>query len=564
MSQPSLRCVVLSDFNASNFGSLLRHDRTDPPVEVLELPYGSVMQVLTEPAKFLPKGKPDVAVVWTRLEAISPAFRSLLDGENMSGDAVLEEVGEFALLLLRLRRTARFVLVSSWTLPPDRKSFSLFGFNDPAGWDRVLLRANLRLAEALAEQPDICLLNAHNWIARVGKAAYSSKLWYLSKTPFGNALFKEAVNEIKSALAGLLGRTRKILVLDLDETLWGGIVGDEGWQNLSLGGHDAIGEAYLDFQKELKELSRRGVLLGIVSKNDESIALEVIDKHPEMLLRRQDFVAWKINWNDKAANLAELVREVNLGIDSAVFIDDNPSERARIRETLPEVFVPSWPEDKMQYVTALRGLGCFNALKISLEDRSRTPSYVAERERQRSLETVGSVDDWLQTLDLVVEVEELSSGNLSRAVQLLNKTNQMNLRTRRMSEEEFFAWSQERGCKVWVFRVTDRFGDYGLSGLASLKVAGDEVSVADFLLSCRVFGKKVEDAIFATLISEARVIGGNSLVATYIPTAKNRPCIQFLERSGLRCDADGVTFSWNTGDKYDSPGHIHLVQRTAA
>ena len=165
------------------------------------------------------------------------------------------------------------MLVPSWTLPPDRGNFSLFGFNDPAGWDRVLLRANLRLAEALAGQSGFCLLNAQNWIARVGKAAYNSKLWYLSKTPFSNALFKEAVSEIKSRWRGLLGRSRKILVMDLDDTLWGGIIGDDGWQNLSLGGHDAIGEAFVDFQRELKALSRRGVLLAIVSKNDEAICL---------------------------------------------------------------------------------------------------------------------------------------------------------------------------------------------------------------------------------------------------------------------------------------------------
>jgi FkbH-like protein len=558
MNQPSLRCTVLSDFNASNFGALLRHDPNGPSLEVLETPYGSVMQMLTDPTRFLPEEKIDVAFVWTRLEAISPAFGRLLQGEGTNSDAVLEEVDNFASLILKLRGKARFVLVPSWTLPPDRKNFSLISFNNPAGWDRLLLRANLRLADVLEGQSGLCLLNAQNWIARVGKAAYNSKLWYLSKIPFSNALSKEAMSETKSALAGLLGRSRKILVLDLDDTLWGGIVGDDGWQNLSLGGHDAIGEAFVDFQRELKALSRRGVLLAIVSKNDEAIALEAIDKHPEMLLRREDFVAWRINWNDKAANLEELVRSVNLGLDSAVFIDDNPSERARVRETLPEVLVPDWPEDKTQYVTVLRELSCFNAISVTEEDRSRTSSYATERQRQGSLDAAGSMDEWLQTLGLVVEVAELSSLNLPRAAQLLNKTNQMNLQTRRMSEEEFAAWSEEPDCKVWTFRVRDRFGDYGLTGLASLKVAGHEAFVADFLLSCRVFGKNVEDAIFATLVSEARFMGATALTAIYVPTPKNNPCLQFLERSGLRHSANGLMFSWNTDDEFEMPGHIRL------
>jgi FkbH-like protein len=564
MTQPLLRCTVLSDFNVSNFGALLQHDPANPSMEMLESPYGAVLQVLADPARFLPATKLDVAIIWTKLETVSPAFGRLLHGESSSAEAVLEEVDNFASSLLRLRGIARFVLLPTWTLPPDRGNFSLFGFNDPAGWDRVLLRANLRLAEALAGESGFCLLNAQNWVARVGKAAYNSKLWYLSKTPFSNALFKEAVSETKSALAGLLGRSRKILVLDLDDTLWGGIVGDDGWQNLSLGGHDAIGEAFVDFQKELKALSYRGVLLAIVSKNDEAIALEAIERHPEMILHREDFVAWRINWNDKAANLEELMRSVNLGLDSAVFIDDNPSERARVRETLPQVFVPDWPEDKTQYVTALHALNCFNGISVTEEDRSRTSSYVAERERQSNLGAVGSLDDWLQKLGLVVEVEELSLLNLPRAVQLLNKTNQMNLQTRRMSEEEFAGWSREPGCKVWTFRVSDRFGDYGLTGLASLKLVVDHAHIADFLLSCRVFGKKVEDAIFATLVSEARGMGATSLTATYLPTAKNNPCLEFLERSGFHRGNHSATYCWNPNDEFKAPGHIHLVERVVA
>ena len=564
MRSPRLNCMILSDFNASNFGSLLRNDPTDPAIELLESPYGAVMQALAEPDRFIAHEKPDIAIVWTRLEAVSPNFERILQGENISVDAVLEDVDQFVSLILKLHGKARFVLVPTWTLPPDRQNFSLLGFNDPAGWDQVLLQANLRLAAFLRRHSGFCVLNAQNWIARVGRTAYNPKLWYLSKTPFSNALLKEAVSETKSSLAGLLGRSKKIVVLDLDDTLWGGIVGDDGWQNLSLGGHDAVGEAFVDFQRELKALSRRGVLLAIVSKNDEAIALEAIDKHPEMVLRREDFAGWRINWEDKASNLAKLLSTLNLGFDSVVFIDDNPSERARVRETLPEVCVPDWPEDKTQYATALRALNYFNALSVSDEDRARTNSYVMEREREATLAAVTSLDTWLQTLSLVVEVEELSDLNLPRAVQLLNKTNQMNLQTRRMSEEEFAGWSQELGRKVWTFRVKDRFGDYGLTGLVSLTLRGDHAQIEDFLLSCRVFGKKVEDAIFATVLREARANGADLVTASYRPTAKNRPCLEFLERSGFRHAANGTTFSWNTGDEFNAPAHIRLVSRSVA
>ena len=189
---------------------------------------------------------------------------------------------------------------------------------------------------------------------------------------------------------------------------------------------------------------------------------------------------------------------------------------------------------------------------------------MTERQRQGSLGAAGSLDDWLRTLGLVLEVEELSALSLPRAAQLLNKTNQMNLQTRRMSEEEFAAWSQEPNCKVWTFRVSDRFGDYGLTGLASLKVVEGNASIVDFLLSCRVFGKNVEDAIFATLVSEARATGATSVTATYIPTAKNKPCLEFLRRIGIHCNTDDMTFSWDTKQEFELPTHIRLVTRVAA
>jgi len=184
----------------------------------------------------------------------------------------------------------------------------------------------------------------------------------MGKLAFGNEVFKEAVKHVKSSLRGIRGKARKIVILDLDDTLWGGIVGDLGWRDLNLGGHDPVGEAFVDFQKTLKSLLNRGIILGIVSKNEESVALDALQNHPEMVLRPDDFAGWKINWSDKAMNIVELVAELNLGLDAVVFIDDNPVERACVKETLPDVLVPEWPEDRMLYKKALLDLDCFNSL----------------------------------------------------------------------------------------------------------------------------------------------------------------------------------------------------------
>jgi HAD superfamily phosphatase (TIGR01681 family) len=236
--------------------------------------------------------------------------------------------------------------------------------------------------QALQDVPNVYVMNAQRWLeATATRGRSMAKGWYLGKVPFSGETFAEVARDLKAAARALTGHTRKLLVLDLDDTLWGGIVGDIGWENLQLGGHDAVGEAFVDFQHAVKALTARGIVLGIVSKNTERVALDAIDTHPQMVLRRTDFVGWRINWQDKAQNIADLAAELHLGLQSVVFIDDNPVERARVRDALPEVFVPDWPEDKLLYTERFLGLRCFDAPAISREDAERTALYAAERER---------------------------------------------------------------------------------------------------------------------------------------------------------------------------------------
>src|SRR5262249_28309320 len=230
-----------------------------------------------------------------------------------------------------------------------------------------------------------------------------------------------------------------------------------------------IGEAFADFQRAIKHLKRRGVILGIVSKNEESVALEAIRKHPEMVLREEDFVCWKINWIDKARNIADLASELNLGLQSVVFIDDNPVERARVRHALPEVLVPDWPDDKLLYLSAFSRLRCFDTAAISWEDAERTRLYVEERKRDQLQTEVGSVEDSLKSLELTVRAEPLGKTNLTRATQLLNKTNQLNLTTRRMTDAELLEWTARPDRAFWTIQVSDRFGNAGLTGLLGIE-----------------------------------------------------------------------------------------------
>ncbi len=556
-----LRGVLISDFNVANLAGFLANDSEEPVAEATVAPFGQAIPILMNGDHEIWGGDPSFTVVWTRPEGVIESFSRFIGHETENAENVLGEVDAYAELLVRLGKRVRAVFVPLWTASLPRRGLGMLDLRPGAGLAHLLMQMNLRLARGCAERPNIYLLDAQRWLVAAGRSAFSPTLWYMAKIPFGAEVFKEASQDIKSGLRALSGRARKLLILDLDETLWGGIVGEGGWGQLRLGGHDPVGEAYVDFQRELKALRRRGVLLALVSKNDEQSALEAIRNHPEMVLRAEDFVAWKINWEDKAQNISDLVADLNLGLESVVFIDDHPTERARVRDALPQVLVPEWPEDPALFRSALLSLRCFDVPGFSGEDLARTELYAAERRRQTLRTTVGSVEEWLQSLGIRVTVEPLSPGNMARTVQLLNKTNQMNLATRRLTEAELLAWTGAASRRLWTFRVADKYGDAGLTGILGIDADGERVEITDFVLSCRVMGRKVEETMLSIAVEHARRLGLPRVIARYVPTERNRPCMQFFTKSGFRTE-DPETFVWSTAEEYPAPTCVQVERRS--
>ena len=530
MDNQSLTCVLVSDFNLQNFSGYIANDPVFPKIEPIVTPFGQVIQTLADKENPCWRNTPDAAVVWTQPQAVVSAFNELLNYKQVPLDKVLEEVDQFAALLKERSLLAKLVFVPAWVLPTYRRVFGLLDMRTGFGLTNTLMRMNLRLIENLEDVPNVHFLNTHKWIEQAGPQSFSLKLWYLGKIVFSNDLFKVAAGDLKGALRGILGYARKLIIVDLDDTLWGGIVGDIGWEKLVLGGHHHLGEAFADFQRALQALKNRGIVLAIVSKNEESVALEAIGRHPEMVLRLDDFAGWRINWQDKAQNIVDLLAELNLGPQSAVFIDDNPAERARVRDSLPEVLVPDWPDNPMLFPSALLGLGCFEMPSLSQEDFDRTAMYFSENMRQDLKKSVSSVKQWLSQLSIRVQVDELKQDNLQRTTQLLNKTNQMNLSTRRLSEKELMAWAQQEGHKLWTLRVSDKFGDSGLTGIVSIITRESGVQILDFVLSCRVMGREIEQVMLATAAEYARGLGIEELFARYLATPKNKPCLGPLSR----------------------------------
>ncbi len=550
MDPAAYRILLIAD---STIDPLARFvGRGESGVAVSVAPYDQVVPTLAGDLAGV-----DLAVVFTQPDRVSAELGRALACEPFDRDRALAEFAGFADLLRQAAGKVPMVAAYTWTPPHWAVSPGPLGWGGPQGVQRILAEANLKLAEAAERSRNLVVLDSAEAIAAAGAPPFDPKLWAMGKVIHSRPMLEALAGQIRGLADAVRGRTRKLILLDLDDTLWGGIVGEDGWQDLRLGGIDPIGESYAIFQRQLKALRNRGVLLGIVSKNDEATAMEAIRRRPEMVLGVEDFVGWRINWRDKAANIVELVEELNLGLQSVVFIDDNPAERDRVRQALPEVLVPDWPMDPAAYPAALKALHCFDVVRLSDEDRGRTAMYRQERRRSEALATCGSREQWLRSLQVRVRVRPLDEGNLPRAAQLLNKTNQFNLAARRHAAASLADWAGQRDHAVLTFDVADRFGEYGLVGLLGLCVQPDgTLRIVDWVVSCRVLGRGLEEAMLAAAGSQARRAGCGRIVATYLPTAKNRPILAFLEgpAAARRCGDD---FQWSP-DACPPPVHVAI------
>jgi FkbH-like protein len=311
-------------------------------------------------------------------------------------------------------------------------------------------------------------------------------------------------------------------VLDLDNTLWGGVIGDDGVDGLVLGQGSALGEAFVAFQEYARELSRRGIILAVCSKNDAANAIEPFDKHPEMVLKRSDIASFVANWSDKVHNVRTIANELNIGLDSLVFVDDNPYERNLVREQLPVVAVPELPDDPARFPRALADAGYFEGLTVTEEDRARSAQYQYNRQRDELKASATDLQSFLRGMQMDLIYKSLDQLSLQRTVQLINKTNQFNLTTRRYSEDDILAVMCDQRAFGLQLRLVDRFGDNGIICVVIGRMQDEDALLLDtWLMSCRVLGRQVEPATLKLVAEHARKLGAKRLVGEYLPTKKN-------------------------------------------
>jgi FkbH-like protein len=393
---------------------------------------------------------------------------------------------------------------------------------------------NREVRKAAREQRGVYVLDYDALIARHGRSGWGDdRKWLTVRMPFAAGHVGDMAREWMRFLRPLSGKVAKAVAVDLDNTLWGGVIGEDGIDGIKLG-DEYPGAAYREVQRALLDLRRRGILLAVCSKNNPSDAMEVLERHPEMLLRPEHFAAIRIDWNDKAGNLREIAAELNIGIDAMAFLDDNPVERQQVRGDLPEVAVIELPADAPQFARAIREAPVFERLALSAEDAQRGDMYRVQRERQKLESAAGSREDFYRSLEQEAEIGRVTGATLARVAQLTQKTNQFNLTTRRYTEQEIERMSDSPDWRVYWLRVRDRFSDNGLVGVAALRRNGHAWEIDTLLLSCRVIGRTVETAFLAYLIDETVGAGASVIEGWFLPTKKNAPASEFYSSHGFR------------------------------
>ena len=493
-------------------------------VEVYIGPYGLYRQELADPESGLYNFGPEIVCFAFDAQHLAP-WEGSDPQETMANLRYCWQTAQSALDCTVIQQTA---------LP---RLPALMGNNEerlPGSPANLIQQVNARIREE-ARESGVTLLSVDQWAAEDGLAQwFDAALWLSAKQeihPRASVLYGDQMGRL---LAAMRGRSAKCLVLDLDNTLWGGVIGDDGVDGIVLGQGSPTGEAFVGLQRYAKQLAGRGVILAVCSKNDHANAMAAFETHPEMVLRQSDIACFVANWQDKAANLRYIAKMLNIGLDSLVFVDDNPAERRLIRSELPMIAVPELPDDPALYVQTLADAGYFEAVEITAEDRERTQLYRANASREALKQTSTDLGSYLNGLDMQLIWSAFDNAGLRRIAQLINKTNQFNLTTRRYTDIEVAALMRDPDALTLQLRLTDVHGDNGMIGVVlGRRTESNALEIDTWLMSCRVLGRGVEEATLNILSERAAEMGCTRLLGQYKPTAKNGMVSEHYGRLGF-------------------------------
>ncbi len=490
-------------------------------LECIKADFGQTIQEAIHPESPLNRAQPDAILI-----AID--HRGLPLETDIGNQTAHEATVARCLQYLETIRTGfhdnskAFCIVQTIAHPVKSLTGS-FEYALPGTLRRLIHDINTGIVESVTNSADV-LLDTAGLAETVGLATWHDPIfWNMAKLPFSSHYLPIYAEYICRTIAAQRAKSRRCLILDLDNTIWGGVIGDDGLEGIVIGQGSARGEAYLDIQQTALALRNRGIVLAVSSKNTDEIARQPFRKHPDMLLKENHIAIFQANWNDKATNITAIANELSLGLDAMVFLDDNPAERNLVRKTLPQVAIPELPDDPALFSRYLLAAGYFEAVVFSAEDNERAEFYQKNARRIALQQQVADLDTYLNSLDMKVTFQSFDDTGRARITQLINKTNQFNLTTKRHSENEVKAIQESSDYFTLQVRLSDVFGDNGMISVVICRyLDSNNWHVETWLMSCRVLGRKVERAVFREIIHQARHQGIDQLLGTYHPSERNQ------------------------------------------
>lgn len=510
--------------------------------KTIDIPFGQYRMQLVDKHSTLRTLNPDICVFCERIEDLLPNTQGQYH-ESLEQD-IHDRFEEYITCIREARNILKgvFFIFDIFPVKTFVQCLNETAYNDHASLAHLSFELNKKLISLCSELEDCHLLPLSTYLQQYGSDhAWSLKYWSMARIPyapeFSDILIECVINTYKS----LQGKNAKVLVLDLDNTLWGGVIGDDGLSGIQLGS-DYPGNIYVAVQYVVKALSQNGVVLALCSKNTDSIALDAINSHPYMVLRQEDFIVTKINWYSKSDNIKEIANEIGVDLSAVCFIDDSPYEREEVRTNLPDVIVPELPEDVAEYADFIARLPCFTRLSLTQADKERTQRYHVRKKVLSEQSKFSSKNDYLKSLDMKVDVSPISQKNKSRLLQLIAKTNQFNTTTHRHTEADL-SHLMSNGAEVFAISLRDKYSEQDIIGVIILySRVKNTLEIESFILSCRVLGRGIETGVLAWVYEYAKQHGYDRLCGIFTHTERNKPAATLYTDHNFICDSDGKTY----------------------
>ena len=541
-----IRIAFVGSFTINGFEETIQVQCNDEKINCITYnsPYNQFNQEILDENSNLYKFKPDIIflLIDNRTILENSFYFSNINSENEKKKYTDEKFNEINNLIKTFTKKSHSKIIIANFVIPTYTPLGIYESKIEYGIKEIIFELNKKLKE-LSRNIDSCYVYDFNsFVTKFGeKNILDYKKMNYGDIKINFDVIPYLIYEFLGYVKPILGLNKKCIVLDLDNTLWGNIIGEDGFEGIKLGPYPE-GRSFVEFQKVIKSLSENGIILAINSKNNQKDAMKAINEHPHMILREKDFSCIKINWNDKISNMREISNELNIGLDSIVFFDDDPVNRELLRMSIPEINTVELPKDPSTYAQILRNLNDFNTLKITKDDTHRKIMYKQEQNRQKLESSTENLNEYLKKLDIKIKIKLNDKFSISRISQLILKTNQFNLTTKRYQEEQIKEFVKDETMIVGCSEIEDKFGENGITNVFIIKTKPNEWIIDTFLLSCRIMGRGIEEGIIGKILEIAKNKGIEKITATFIPTEKNKPAENFLKNYGFEKEKENWIF----------------------